>query len=161
MADRQASRVARPGPARRLTPALWAELGRVNATLNARIAPEQDLTLYGTSDYWTLARDLGDCEDYMIAKKQALMARGWAADQLLYAVVEGTVTPYHAVLIVRTDRGEFVLDNMTDRVVPWDASGYRFVVRQSAARPHRWVEVLDPAPRLVGGQTNGPKIVTR
>ena len=100
-----------------------------------------DADRHGVPDHWTAARVAGDCEDYMIAKKQALLAAGWAADQLLYAVVEGIETPYHAVLVVRTDQGDLVLDNLRAGIVPWELSGYRFVVRQSAADPRRWVEV--------------------
>lgn len=146
--DHAAGRRPGAGPTARLTPRRRRMLHRVNGQVNARIRAARDLDLYGVSDFWTAGRRTGDCEDYMIAKKQALLEAGWAADQLLYAVVEGTETPYHAVLIVRTDRGDLVLDNLRTRVVDWRASGYRFVVRQSAADPRQWVRVNEPAPRL-------------
>ena len=118
---------------------------KVNQEVNRRLVPRSDIDVYGTSDFWTAGRFVGDCEDYMIAKKQDLIAAGWRADQVLYAVVEGIETPYHAVLIVRTDQGDFVLDNLTDRITRWDQSGYRFVIRQSSERPDRWVRVVDGA----------------
>ena len=65
----------------------------------------------------------------------------WSADQLLYAVVEGISSPYHLVLVVRTDRGDFVLDNLTDRITSWEDSGYTFVIRQSAEDPTQWAYV--------------------
>ena len=111
-----------------------------------------DPEIFGVSDYWTTGRRLGDCEDYMIAKKHALLAAGWRADHLLYAVVIGTETPYHAVLIVRTDRGDLVLDNLRSDIVDWRASRYRFVVRQSARDPRQWVRVEDPSRRLALGR---------
>lgn len=129
------------GPAAILTPALRAELSAVNAEVNGRLRPVADADRHGVPDHWTAGRAAGDCEDYMIAKKQALMAVGWAPDQLLYAVVEGVETPYHAVLVVRTDQGDLVLDNLRAGIVPWELTGYRFVVRQSAADPRRWVRV--------------------
>ena len=129
------------GPVAMLTPALRAEVAAVNAQVNSRLRPVADVDRHGVTDHWTAGRAAGDCEDYMIAKKQALIAAGWAPDQLLYAVVEGVETPYHAVLVVRTDQGDLVLDNLRAGVVPWELSGYRFVVRQSAADPRRWVRV--------------------
>lgn len=118
-----------------------AELTRINKTVNARIQPASDETLYGVADHWTAGRTEGDCEDYVIAKKLALIAAGWSADQLLYAVVEGSRTPFHAVLLVRTSDGDIVLDNLTDQIVPARESGYRFIIRQFAANPYRWVSL--------------------
>jgi predicted transglutaminase-like cysteine proteinase len=40
----------------------------------------------------------------------------------------------HAVLTIRTDRGDFVLDNKTDAVLPWFQTGYVFVKRESPTR---------------------------
>ena len=142
--DRAAALRRGAGPVVVMTSARWTELEAVNSRVNARVRSRDDLALHGVRDYWTAARRAGDCEDYMIAKKQALMALGWAADQLLYAVVEGRETPYHAVLVVRTDRGDLVLDNLSANILPWEESGYRFVVRQSAADPGRWVRLDGP-----------------
>lgn len=147
MHDRKAGRTRVQGPAAQMTPSLWRQIFSVNMRINEQLTPRDDHELYGVSDYWTPGIVEGDCEDYMILKKQALIAAGWSADQVLYSVVEGTQTPYHAVLIVRTDQGDFVLDNMTDQILPWAETGYRFVVRQSAADPYSWVRVMQD-PRL-------------
>ena len=133
--DQSAGRRGRAGPRITLSPARWRQLVAVNATVNARIRPAQDSDLFGEPDFWTRGGAAGDCDDYMVAKKLMLIEAGWAADQLLYAVVEGQVTAYHAVLIARTDRGDLVLDNLNARVMRWEDTGYRFVIRQSAARP--------------------------
>ncbi|MEM7059823.1 MAG: transglutaminase-like cysteine peptidase [Pseudomonadota bacterium] len=151
-ADRLAARTAGAGQAADLTAERWQALRDVNLRVNNRLAPRDDLEVYGTSDFWTAGRFVGDCEDYMIAKKQDLIAAGWAADQVLYAVVEGIETPYHAVLIVRTQQGDFVLDNLTDRITRWDLSGYNFVIRQSAEQPDRWVRVVDQRTTPIGDQ---------
>ena len=142
MHDRQAGRLIGKTPDARMTAERWSQLQVVNRAINTRVAPREDAEIYGVSDYWTAGAHVGDCEDYMIAKKQALIAAGWAADQVLYAVVVGIETPHHAVLVVRTDRGDFVLDNLRDEILPWEETGYRFVVRQSSENPHRWVHVL-------------------
>jgi hypothetical protein len=47
------------------------------------------------------------------------------------------------VLTVRTDRGEYILDNQTDEVLPWFETGYRFVKRQSQRNPNVWVNLGD------------------
>lgn len=139
--DRAAGHRQGASPAANLSERKWQDLQHVNAEVNARIRAVRDIDAHGVSDFWTAGQWRGDCEDYMIAKKQALIRAGWAADQLLYAVVEGTETPYHAVLIVRTDRGDLVLDNLRPGILDWRSSGYRFVVRQSAADPRRWVRI--------------------
>jgi predicted transglutaminase-like cysteine proteinase len=36
----------------------------------------------------------------------------------------------HAVLMVRTDRGDFILDNKVQSVLPWHQTGYVFVKRE-------------------------------
>ena len=141
--DRMSGRARKAGPPANLTPARWQRLVRLNARINRQIHPAEDRILFGEPDFWTRGRTAGDCDDYMVAKKLALIEAGWPADQLLYAVVEGWATDYHAVLIVRTDRGDLVLDNLEPRILHWQKTGYQFVIRQSAARPATWVRVLD------------------
>ena len=36
----------------------------------------------------------------------------------------------HAVLMVRTDRGDFILDNKLQHVLPWHQTGYIYVKRE-------------------------------
>jgi len=49
----------------------------------------------------------------------------------------------HAILTVRTNKGEFVLDNLREGVQPWTATPYRFVKRQSQTDPNLWVDIGD------------------
>jgi predicted transglutaminase-like cysteine proteinase len=37
----------------------------------------------------------------------------------------------HAVLMIRSDRGDYILDNKTSTVLPWDQTGYVYVKRES------------------------------
>ena len=64
---------------------------------------------------------------------------------LRIAVVDTPKYGRHAVLTVSTDEGDFVLDNMTDQILPWNATGYSWVSAQSHADPMRW-DALKPAP---------------
>jgi predicted transglutaminase-like cysteine proteinase len=52
----------------------------------------------------------------------------------------------HAVLTVKTDKGEFILDNQNADIVLWSDTGYRFVKRQSQQDPNVWVALGDPRP---------------
>jgi len=47
----------------------------------------------------------------------------------------------HAVLTVKTDRGDFVLDNLTDEVRPWTDTGYQFYKRQAQDDPNVWLSL--------------------
>ena len=50
----------------------------------------------------------------------------------------------HAVLTLKTSKGEFVLDNLNDEMKPWTTTGYRFVKRQSQEDPNIWVMLGPP-----------------
>ncbi len=141
-----------PGAPATMTEPRWQQVLDLNERLNDAIRPRDDIDVYGVSDYWTEGRGIGDCEDFIIAKKQALMRAGWRAEQLLYAVVEGFHRPYHAVLVLRTMDGDYVLDNLTDRIEPWEETGYDFVIRQSAAAPANWVRVSGRAAIALGAE---------
>ena len=52
----------------------------------------------------------------------------------------------HAILTVKTDLGEFILDNQAEEILPWTQTGYRFVKRQSQSDPNVWVSLGDPRP---------------
>jgi predicted transglutaminase-like cysteine proteinase len=121
------------------------ELDDVNRAVNRTIEPVTDLDLYGVSDYWTLPLDgKGDCEDYALLKRRLLIDSGWPASALLITVVLDEKMDGHAVLTARTVQGDFILDNKTDDILPWNKSPYRFVMRQSYVDPRSWV-ALDPA----------------
>ena len=80
----------------------------------------------------------------MLLKRRMLMEAGWPREALLITVVRDQKGDGHAVLTVKTDRGEFVLDNQNEQVVLWSESGYRFVKRQSQSDPNVWVSLGDP-----------------
>ena len=133
---------------------------QVNRAANAAIPAITDLAQYGRAEHWALPGQLGgDCEDYVLYKKQALIAAGIPANSLLIAVVLDRQEDPHAVLILRTDGGDHVLDNVTDRILPWGRTGYTFISMQDPDDPARWVMVFEQAPRRLaaggGLQTGG------
>jgi len=131
-----------------MTRARWAELAEVNARINAEIQPMTDLENYGVEELWTYpVNGRGDCEDYVLLKRRTLIERGFPESALLITVVRDRQGDGHAVLMVRTTEGDFVLDNVTDAILPWHQTGYRFVKRQSQWSPSVWVSLPDDVGR--------------
>ena len=119
----------------------------MNSAVNTAVAPITDLELYGTAEVWTYpAANKGDCEDYVLLKRRMLMEAGWPRAALLVTVVREKNGNGHAVLTVKTDKGEFILDNQEERILLWSETGYRYVKRQSQSDPNRWVALGDPRP---------------
>ncbi len=130
--------------AEQLTERRWRDLQEVNTLANHLVAPATDMEFYNAEEFWTLPETYGDCEDYVLLKRKWLIERGWPSGALLVAVVFDEVGDGHAVLLARTSRGEFVLDNKTDTLHRWYETAYHFVKRQSVRDPNRWVSVGDP-----------------
>ncbi len=113
-----------------LTHAVWRTLQSVNRRVNTRIKPITDQAHWGVVDRWDLPDDgFGDCEDYQLLKRRMLAERGLPRRALLMTVVIDEINEGHAVLTVRTDRGDFILDNKTDAIRAWRRTGYRFLKR--------------------------------
>lgn len=130
------------GPAL-LTEATWKTILRVNYDVNSSIQPMTDMEIYGVEERWAYPRTVGDCEDFVLLKRKLLMQEGISASDLLITVVLQPNGEGHAVLTVRTDRGDFVLDNMRNKVMLWSETEYTYLKRQSAADPGRWVKIQD------------------
>jgi predicted transglutaminase-like cysteine proteinase len=123
----------------------WSEIVRINRAVNDRIKPVTDLEHWGVVERWDYPSDgYGDCEDYVLLKRQLLAKAGFPLGALLVTVVRDKKGDGHAVLTVKTDKGEFILDNQNETVLSWSESGYRFVKRQSQANPNIWVTLGDP-----------------
>lgn len=117
----------------RLTADLMKVLDQVNKRVNRSISYRSE-----RADIWTLNPRSGDCEDYVLSKRSALIQMGVPAGSLRIAV---TATPRgvpHAILVVKTSGGDVVLDNRSNTVKELRASGYR-IQMMSSANPMRWV----------------------
>ncbi len=130
-----------------LSPQAYRDLSRVNKWVNDAIKPMTDLDHWGVVERWSYPDDgYGDCEDYVLLKRRLLIAAGWPREALLITVVRDRKDEGHAVLTVKTDLGEFILDNQAEEILPWTQTGYRFVKRQSQSDPNVWVSLGDPRP---------------
>jgi predicted transglutaminase-like cysteine proteinase len=113
-------------------PAVWDKLVSANVAVNTAIKPMEDEIHYGRVDYWTIPKDgYGDCEDYALAKRKALADAGLSRRALRIAVAQLPSGEAHAVLTVATDRGDYVLDNRTNEILPWREAGLVWVARQA------------------------------
>ena len=132
-----------------LTPTAWRDLVRINRWVNTKIKPLTDLEHWGVVERWNYPDDgYGDCEDYVLLKRRMLIQAGWPRQALLITVVRDNRGDGHAVLTVKTDRGEFVLDNQNEEILLWSETSYRFVKRQSQSDPNVWVALGDTRPAV-------------
>lgn len=122
-----------------LTEERFAELQRVNQTVNRAIRPQNDDSTAG--DVWSLAPKAGDCEDYALTKRHELIAQGWPANTLRLAVAYTGSGEGHMVLLVKTNSGDLVLDNRFDAIRRWDKTGLKWVMIQSVSNPRKWMAV--------------------
>ena len=132
------------GPARaadvNLTDKAMREIQQVNAWVNRSVEAVSDMDHWGVVDRWDLPMDgKGDCEDYALMKRKMLIERGFPRQALLITVVRDQQNEGHAILTVKTNGGEFILDNLTDEVKPINRIAYRLVKRQSQEDPNVWV----------------------
>jgi len=133
-----------------LTDALWRDLQDVNNHYNTTVTPVSDRDIYGVDEFWTYPTNgYGDCEDFVLAKRAALIERGWPASTLLISVVMQPNGEGHAVLMVRTDRGDLVLDNQEALIKVWTDTPYTFLKRQSQAHAGQWVDIIDARDGIV------------
>lgn len=149
-ADECAIRTRRPGPLA-LTDALRETISAINAAVNAAVKPMSDFDIYGRDEVWAYPdQGVGDCEDYVLEKRRQLAAIGVSLSNLLITVVRKQDGEGHAVLTLRTDKGDFILDNLNDELRLWYETGYRYLKRQSSEHTGRWVTLIEDQNMLVG-----------
>jgi predicted transglutaminase-like cysteine proteinase len=111
---------------------LLSLLQSVTKRVNGRIRYKAE-----SVDMWTLNPSRGDCEDFALSKRSALIKAGVPAGALRVALTYTRRGAPHAVLVVKTSRGNYVLDNLNNQVVSLGASGYR-IRMMSGANPLNW-----------------------
>ncbi|WP_297103552.1 transglutaminase-like cysteine peptidase [uncultured Devosia sp.] len=116
-----------------LTREVLESIRRVNSQVNRSIRPRND----PGPDVWTLGASSGDCEDYVLSKRYALMRAGLPSSALRMAHVRTREGIDHAILIVKTDHDDLVLDNLVADVLPLNKVSYR-IVAVSSADPMVW-----------------------
>jgi predicted transglutaminase-like cysteine proteinase len=116
-----------------LTPDRMAAIEEVNSEVNGSIVEMADIDHYGQQDVWSLPEDgKGDCEDFAMLKRKLLLARGFPASALSITVGTTRKGLAHAWLVVATDKGNLVLDNLSSTVRPERETGYTVQSRQTS-----------------------------
>ena len=127
----------------KLTEEKWRQLIETNYMANKSVEPVTDLEQYNLEEHWTLPGKYGDCEDYVLLKRQLLIDKGWPVSSLLVTVVKQLGGEGHAVLTVRTAKSDYILDNLNAKVLPWNKTEYRYLKRQSTLHSGRWTDIQD------------------
>jgi predicted transglutaminase-like cysteine proteinase len=132
------------------TQELYAQLQAINIVVNRTLTPMTDEIHFGIADVWSFPDDnIGDCEDFQLLKRRLLIAAGLPRRALRMTVVIDTQGAGHAVLTVRTDSGDFILDNITNQVLRWSETSYIFIKRESD-RKAEWVFLMrDPRDAVI------------
>ena len=108
------------------------KLRRVNDFINKRITFDDDMSVWGQSDYWatpteTIGQGRGDCEDLSIAKYYSLIELGVPISKLRLVYVKamqtgpaGTFLVAHMVLAYyeTPSADPLVLDNLNSQILP-------------------------------------------
>jgi predicted transglutaminase-like cysteine proteinase len=123
-------------------------LDTVNRDVNNSVTQVTDIDGFGVVENWRIpninsfTRDIGDCEDFALAKRKVLMERyGFNRNALSISVLRRPQGDVHAVLMVRTSYGDYVLDNLERDVLPWHKTGYQWLKKQSFGNPSRWISL--------------------
>jgi predicted transglutaminase-like cysteine proteinase len=122
----------------------FEQLKTVNTFFN-RWPYRLDIDVYGVSEYWATPQEFlrlsGDCEDYSITKYYALKQLGFGIDNMRIVMLIDSIRGIaHAVLAVRQGDETYVLDNLTDMVLPHRR--YEHYLPQYSVNEHyRWAHV--------------------
>lgn len=123
-------------------------LNSVNHEVNNSITQVTDMEGFGVLENWRIPNvksfisDIGDCEDFALAKRKILIERyGFNRNALSMAVLRRPEGDIHAVLMVRTSYGDYVLDNLETKVLPWHDTGYQWIKKQAFGRPSQWISL--------------------
>lgn len=110
----------------------WSLLNKVNKAVNASIRPVAD-----KGENWSVNVSAGDCEDYALTKRSRLIRAGIPAGALRMADVTTARGERHAVLVVKTTSGDYVLDNLRGGIIRREFTSYRFN-GVASANPMKW-----------------------
>ena len=110
---------------------------RINSDVNASVKYKTDLGQYNVPEFWTVAGKYGDCEDYALLKRKMLIDAGFDRDKihLCTCFVDGAG---HCVLLVETDRGNYILDNNQSEPVQPSFLSYKW---DKIQKGDKWYEL--------------------
>jgi predicted transglutaminase-like cysteine proteinase len=123
-----------------LTAETLETIHRVNRDVNASIMPVARSNAIADGG-WTISPASGDCNDYAVTKRHELVQSGFPAKAVRLAVVKTPSGIGHLVLVVSTNKGSLVLDNLSETILPWQLTKYHWVKIQSTSDARYWFEI--------------------
>jgi len=106
---------------------------RINSQVNASVTWMSDSEQFGVPEFWCEARSgFDDCDGYALLKREMLRQQGFNEDKIHIAtcwINVKAIDTGHCVLIVETDKGQFILDNnLKDPVsLNFESVGYKYI----------------------------------
>ena len=120
-----------------MTPQRWDELHSVQTGVDREIAPKASADIA-----WHYAQGgVGGCVQYALEKRRRLLALGWPAAALGLATVVTPQNNRHLVLVIATNEGDWVLDNLRGDLARWEDLPYQWGERQQGASLRDWVRI--------------------
>jgi predicted transglutaminase-like cysteine proteinase len=114
----------------------YAQAQAVQAAIN-KMPYRSDAARYQRDEFWKeIDAKGGDCEDFALAKRAALLAQGVDPDTLHLALCWTERDEFHAVLVVDTEQGSYVLDNRHEQPMARQDLGYRWHSIQEGSTWH-------------------------
>lgn len=109
----------------------WDRINHVNTYVNKTVLSVSDQDHWGVLDRWDYPDDgLGDCEDIQLLKRRMLVDAGLPRRAMRMTVVIDEDGAGHAVMMIRTNYGDLILDNKRHDVLAWQETRYHFVKRE-------------------------------
>nr|ABD47320.2 Orf1 [Rhizobium leguminosarum bv. trifolii TA1] len=121
-----------------LTDEQMLQLKNVNTSVNRTMIGRNDPGNELNGDVWKVNVRSGDCEDFALTKRSRLIEMGWSSRALRIATAYTSSGEGHAVLVVRTDKGDLVLDNRKSSIKNWRDTDLRWDKIQSGTDPYGW-----------------------
>jgi predicted transglutaminase-like cysteine proteinase len=118
-----------------MTPDARKTIAAINRSVNSSIAPRLDPP---GQEVWKVDAAEGSCHDYAVTKRQKLLAAGYSPKAVRLAVARTGEGEGHAVVVVRTNEGDMVLDNRTNAIRRWDRTDLHWISIESSDDPHLW-----------------------
>jgi predicted transglutaminase-like cysteine proteinase len=113
-------------------------MAAINVSVNKAIRPLADPP---GQEVWIVGGAAGSCHDYAVTKRKELLEAGFSSKAVRLAVAFTGDGQGHAVVVVRTNQGDMVLDNRTSAIRRWDRTDLRWVKIESTANPRFWVSL--------------------
>jgi predicted transglutaminase-like cysteine proteinase len=108
-----------------------ALIATVNSQVNRTTTWVHDSVRSEAKEHFDLVRNgKGDCEDMALTKRKMLNATGIPFHNLVLAIGRNGRGELHAVLVVRTDAGDLVLDSPDTAIRDWREAGLTWIKRQ-------------------------------